>query len=295
MCQVFMLKQAMEGSVPKFYKLSSGYTIPSIGFGTYEISPSKTADVVYNALKCGYRHFDTAVLYGNEFEVGQGICRWLKEDPANNKREDVFYTTKLWDSQKGCNKAKKAIDHCLQEVEDLGYIDLLLMHSPLGGTQARLETYKAMQEAVDEGKVRSIGVSNFGPLHVDELLKWDGLKYKPVVNQIEISPWVMRQELADFCKSKGILIEAYAPLTHGQKLKDPDLLRISNEVGCDPAQALIRWSLQKGYIPLPKTQSISRLASNLNVFSFELTPDQINQIDKPFSYEPTDWDCTNAP
>lgn len=285
----------MELSVPKSYKLSSGYTIPSVGLGTYELPPNKTAYLVHQALEVGYRHFDTAVLYGNEYEVGQGIKKWLNENPAENKRGDVFYTTKLWDSQHGYEKAKKAIDHCLQEVEDLGYIDLLLIHSPLGAKKLRLETYEAMQEAVDAGKVRSIGVSNYGFQHIEELLNWEKLKYKPVVNQIEISPWCMRQELADFCKKKGILVEAYAPLTHGTKLKDPDLVKVANEVGCDVGQALIRWSLQKGYIPLPKTQSVSRLASNLDVFSFEWTTDQMDQLDKPYAYEPTDWECTNAP
>ncbi|CDO95488.1 unnamed protein product [Kluyveromyces dobzhanskii CBS 2104] len=285
----------MNATVPKSYELSSGYKIPSLGLGTYEIPPNKTAEVVYQALKVGYRHFDTAVLYGNEYEVGQGIKRWIDENPQAHKREDVFYTTKIWDTQNGYEKAKKAIDHCLEEVEDLRYIDLLLIHSPLSGKKLRLETYQAMQEAVDEGKVKSIGVSNFGFHHIEELLKWDKLKYKPVVNQIEISPWCMRQELADYCQSMGIRIEAYAPLTHGYKLKDPDLIKVANEVGCDAGQALIRWSLQKGYIPLPKTQSVSRLASNLDVYSFDLTSDQMDQLDQPFSYEPTDWECTNAP
>lgn len=283
------------GAVAKTYRLSSGFNIPSVGLGTYEIPASETKNVVYEALKSGFRHFDTAVLYGNEYEVGQGIVKWLNEDTENNKREDVFYTTKLWNSENGYERAKKAIENCLDKVQGLGYIDLLLIHSPLSGERKRLETYRAMQEAVDEGKVRSIGISNYGTKHIDELLSWKGLKYKPVVNQIEISPWLMRQDLADYCKSKGIFVEAYAPLTHGYKLNDPDVLRVADEVGRNSGQVLIRWSLQKGYIPLPKTRNIGRLAGNIDVFSFALTDDQIAQLDKPDAYEPTDWECTDAP
>lgn len=285
----------MDIAVPREYKLSSGYSIPSVGLGTYEIPPNKTADIVYEALKAGFRHFDTAVLYGNEYEVGQGIVKWMREDPVSNRRADVFYTTKLWNSQNGYEKARRAIAHCLQEVEELGYIDLLLIHSPLSGPERRLETYRAMQEAVDDGRVRSIGVSNYGTRHIDELLAWQQLKHRPCVNQIEISPWLMRQDLADFCKARGILVEAYAPLTHGHRLRDPALVKVASDAGCDVGQALIRWSLQKGYLPLPKTQSVTRLASNIDVYSFQLTPEQIVELDSPFSYKPTDWECTNAP
>ncbi|EDO18407.1 hypothetical protein Kpol_1013p82 [Vanderwaltozyma polyspora DSM 70294] len=285
----------MVNKVAKFYKLSNGYSIPSVGLGTYDIPNNVTANVVYEALKAGYRHFDTAVLYGNEEEVGQGIHRWLLEDPENNRREAVFYTTKLWNSQNGYEKATKAIKNCLDKVKALEYIDLLLIHSPLGGTKLRLETWKAMQEAVDHGMVKSIGVSNYGMHHIDELLTWQYLKYKPVVNQIEISPWLMRQELADYCKSNSIFVECYSPLTHGYKLNDQDLKKVANETGKNVGQVLIRWSLQHGYIPLPKTRTINRLKTNLDVYDFNLTSDQMTILDHPLSYEPTDWECTDAP
>lgn len=282
-------------AIPRAYKLSSGYALPSIGLGTYDLPLDATSEIVYEALKCGYRHLDTAVLYGNEREVGEGILKWLKENPSSNKREDVFYTTKLWNSQNGYNNAKRAIQECFEKVEGLGYIDLLLIHSPLSGSRKRLETYKAMQEAVDKGIVRSIGVSNYGVHHIDELLNWNELKYKPVVNQIEISPWLMRQELADYCKSRGLIVEAYAPLTHGYKINHPNVLKVAKEAGCNSGQVLIRWSLQHGYVPLPKTKSVKRLPSNLDVYNIELTQEQIDFLDQPDAYEPTDWECTDAP
>lgn len=278
--------------VPKKITLSSGYQIPTIALGTYLIA--KPLNIVYEALKVGYRHFDSAVLYGNETEVANGIVKWLKEDPENNKREDVFYTTKLWNSECGYLRAKTAIRNCLNRVEPLGYIDMILIHSPLAGPELRLETWKALQEAVDEGIVRSIGVSNFGEHHIKQLLEWEGLKYKPVVNQIEILPWVMRTELAKFCQSQGIQVEAYAPFNHGGRFDDPILKKIAKSKGVTPAQVLIRWSLQKGYIPLPKTNTVSRLPSNFDVYSFELSDEEIKQIDRPDAYEPSDWECTDA-
>lgn len=278
----------------KLVKLQNGLNIPEIALGAYNISSSTTANVVYNACKVGYRHFDTAVLYGNEYEVGQGIKQWLDE---GNPRQDIFYTTKLWNSQCGYKQAKSAIDQCLEEVKDLGYIDLLLIHSPLCGPEKRLETWKAMQEAVDDGKVKSIGVSNYGIQHIKQLLNWEELKYYPQVNQIEISPWLMRTEIVEFCKLKNIAVEAYAPLTHGYKLSNPppEIKTVMDKYQVDAAQVLIRWSLQKGLIPLPKTSTISRLKSNLDVYRFELTDEEIKSIDHPNSYEPTDWECTDAP
>jgi len=280
--------------IPKQYILSTGYSIPSVALGCYNIPKEDTTELVEAALERGYRHFDTAVLYENEKEVGDGISNWLLKNP-NHSRDEIFYTTKLWNSQFGYENAKQAIKECLQAVNSLGYIDLLLMHSPIGGKPVRLETWRAMQEAVDLGMVKNIGVSNFGEQHITDILSWLDLRYPPVVNQIEISPWCMRQQLADYCKQQGIFVEAYAPLTHGYKINDLGLLRISKDTGKNPAQILIRWSLQHGYIPLPKTETIGRLSGNLDVYDFELTDEQMAKIDHPEAHEPTDWDCGTAP
>lgn len=274
-------------------KLNSGNTIPQVGLGTYDIPRTHTASLVYEAAQAGYRHFDTAVLYGNEAEVGEGIAKWIND---GNDRLQVFYTTKLWNSQLGYQNTRKAITSCLEKVKQLGYIDLLLIHLPLPGKEARLGSWKALQEAVDEGTVRNIGVSNYGVKHLQELLTWRDLKYKPAVNQIEISPWCMRQELADWCKGQGIVVEGYAPLTHGYKLTHPppDIADIAEKYGVSVAQVLIRWSVQKGYVPLPKTKTASRLKQNLDL-SFELTPEEVETIGRPDAYEPTDWECTDCP
>lgn len=281
-------------SIPREYKLLSNHTIPTIALGTYNLPRSHTTSIVEKALDEGYRHFDTAVLYQNEYEVAKGILNWLKKHPTV-KRDEIFYTTKLWNTQFGYDNAKKAIKECVKSVGDLGYIDLLLMHSPLGGKKLRIETWKALQEAVDEGLVKNIGVSNFGEKHLKDLFEWEGLEYKPVVNQIEISPWCMRQELADYCKREGLIVEAYAPLTHGYKLQEEGLVKIADELKKSPTQVLIRWSLQHGYVPLPKTKTPARLRENLGVYDFEIPDEKMKLLDHPEAYEPTDWECTNAP
>lgn len=285
----------MSFTVKKYLKLTSGSSIPTVGLGTWDIPTTVTASIVKNALDRGYRLIDCATLYGNEKECGEGISQWLAQDPENNKREDVFYITKLWNSENGYDNATRAIKNCLAKVKSIGYIDLLLIHSPLEGSQMRLDTYKAMQEAVDNGIVKSIGVSNYGKHHIEELLNWSELKYKPVVNEIEISPWLMRQDLCDFCRSKGIEIIAYAPLAHSKRIQDPIVNKIADAKGVTAAQVLLRWSLQKGYIPIPKTKTIARLAPNLDVYSFELTDTEVKELDHPDAYDPTDWECTDAP
>lgn len=280
----------------KSFKLLNGNLIPAIGLGTYDIPNKLTAEVVYNGLKIGYRHFDTAVLYGNEAEVAEGISRWLNEGPQNT-RADVFYTTKLWNLQQGYTATKRAVQEMLAKAKPLGYIDLMLIHSPLPGKEMRLETWRALQEEVQKGTIKNIGVSNYGKHHITELLSWEGLKVQPVINQIEISPWCMRQELADFCKSQGLIVEAYAPLTHGYKLLHPpqELSEIAQKYDVTVAQVLIKWSMQKGYLPLPKTKTLSRLRENLEIEHFNLTQKEIEAISRPNEHDPTDWECTDAP
>jgi diketogulonate reductase-like aldo/keto reductase len=281
-------------SAQKFTKLNSGYQIPSVGLGTWLLSQSIAADVVYDALNAGYRHFDTAIYYKNEREVGEGIAKWLNED-SSRKREDVFYTSKLWTFDTYA-RAKQEIKTALDAVEDsLGYIDLLLLHSPMGGPQARRDAWKALQEAVDTGKVKSIGISSWGQHHIEDLYSWSGFKIEPAVNQMEVHPWCMRQELSNFCKRKGIMIQAYSPLAHGEKLDDGIVRELAQKYSVTPAQVLIRWNLQKGNIVLPKSSNAERLRSNLDVFSFELTDEEVAKISHPDVHEPTDWECTNMP
>ncbi|KAI0461898.1 hypothetical protein LJB42_004502 [Komagataella kurtzmanii] len=279
----------------RYLQLNNGNKIPHIGFGTWELGRSQAANVVYHALKAGFRLIDTAYLYRNEKEVGEGIERWLDEDPENNKRSDVFYTTKLWDTQFGYENAKRSIQRAIDQVPGLEYIDLLLMHSPNGGPKVRKETYQAMQEAVDQGIVKQLGVSSWGEAHIKELFSWDGLKYKPVVNQVELSPWCMRERLVDFCHKNEILTEAYSPLARGGRFNEQAVKSIAKNKGVTPAQVLLRWSIQKGHIPIPKTQTMGRLPENIDVFGFELNDQEIGQLDHPNAHDPTDWDVVNVP
>lgn len=257
------------------YKLNSGYEIPVIGLGVYLAEKDVTRDVVYQALKDGYRHIDSAQLYKNEKEVGEGIVKWLKEDPSH-KREDVFYTTKVGTDFQGYEKALASLEESFEKVKELKYIDLVLVHSPKTDKERRLGTYKALQEYVDKGIIRSIGVSNYGIRHIEELLSWPGLKYKPAIDQVEFNPWLLRQELTDYLKKNDIVAEAYSPLTRGYRLDHPDLLKVAANLNKTPAQVLIRWSLQRGYVTLPKTVNLTRLKQNLEVFDFEIDDENYN-------------------
>lgn len=281
-------------SVTKTIKLQNGVDIPAVGLGVYLVKNDEAEEIVYNGLKAGYRHVDSAQMYANEEGVSRGIKRWIDENPASNKREDVFFTTKILDVNHGYEKAKASLEVSLQKCSLIGYIDLVLIHSPQSDKERRLGTWKALQEFVDAGKVVSIGVSNYGVKHIEELLLWKDLLIKPVVNQIEVNPWLMRCELTEYCEKHDIKIEAYSPLTQGRKLDDPVLMAVAEKYQKDVAQILIRWSLQCGFIVLPKTSHKERLVSNLNVFDFDISAEDMGRLSHPKSYEVfASWDPVN--
>lgn len=284
-----------SSSVVPLVKLSSGASIPQLGLGVFLTEASAAATAVFTALEAGYRHIDSAAFYRNEAEVGEGIAKFLKAHPEVS-RSDIFYTTKVWEADHGYEKTKAAIKENLAQVPQLEYIDLLLIHSPNAPSpETRLGTWKAMQEAVEEGKVKSIGVSNYNIKHIQELLNWDGLKIKPAVDQVEIHPWLQRVELVKFLKDNGIAVEAYSPLTRGRKLDDPQLVKMAEKYGKTPAQVLIRWSLQKGFISIPKSVQKPRIEENFNVFDFELSKEDVEGLGDPTAYVVTAWDPTGAP
>ncbi|KAH3671297.1 hypothetical protein OGAPHI_000520 [Ogataea philodendri] len=282
----------MSGSIS--YTLNSGNTIPKVGLGVYKTSPEVAENIVYEALKAGYRHVDSAALYKNEKEVCEGIAKWLAEDPAN-KREDLFYTTKVYDDHHGYELTKKSVAESLEKAAKIGYIDLVLMHSPKSDYEKRHGSWKALQEAVAEGKVKNIGVSNYGVKHLNELLAYKDLKIKPAVNQIEVHPWLMRSELCKYCHEQGILIEAYSPLAKARKFDDPDLQTLASKLGKSAGQILIAWSLAKGYVVLPKTETKARLVPNLEVFDIKLSEEDLALLEKPNEYFTTGWDPTVYP
>lgn len=274
------------------YTLNNGETIPISGFGLYQTPPNVAEELTYQALKVGYRHIDSAKLYGNENEAAKGISKFLKENP-DVKRSDIFFTTKIWNSDHGYDETKKAILESLEKVEDIDYIDLFLIHSPMSNKEKRLGTWKALEEAVEAGKVKSIGVSNYGVKHLNELLNWSELKIKPVVNQLELHPWLPRKDLQEYGKTHNILLEAYSPLTQGKKLDDPILKEISEKTGFSSAEILLSWSYSQGFIPLAKTVHVERIKQNYTVLDHvKLNEEDLKKLEFPDSYEVLTWDPT---
>ena len=280
---------------PKFRTLNSGNKIPSIGLGVYLTPVSIAKEISLDGLETGYRHIDSAQAYKNESEVCEAIAEWLKKDPASNKREDIFYTTKIFDSNHGYELTKKAIEVSLERAKCIDYIDLILMHSPRSDYERRHGSWLALQEAVASGKVKNIGVSNYGIKHLKELLEYPDLKIKPAINQIEIHPWLTRTELAAFCQAEQIVVEAYSPLVRGKKFDDELLLSLAKKYSKTTAQILINWSLSKGYVTLPKTVTKSRLLPNLQSDQFKLSPEDIKALDAKDEYFFTGWDPTVYP
>ncbi|KAK9324843.1 NADP-dependent oxidoreductase domain-containing protein [Lipomyces orientalis] len=275
-------------SITSKVRLSSGYDMPVLGFGVYMSYGGEAIDSVNQALKVGYRHIDSATLYENEREVGVAIKKWIHD--TGSKREDVFFTTKVWDTDQGYNNTKKAINWSLRQC-DLGYIDLYLVHSPYPGRQMRKETWKAMEEAVEEGKIRSIGVSNYGIKHLKEMESYANIK--PAVNQLEVHPFLTRKELVDYCQAHDIVVEAFCPITRGQKFKDPRVQALVKKYNRTPAQILLRWSLQRGLVPLPKSSNSQRIEENSKLFDFEIEPQDMETL-MTNEYYIVDWDPTNV-
>jgi len=244
--------------------LNNGVQIPILGLGTWKIGDSKVEEIIPSALNIGYRHIDTAATYQNEVGVGKAL---LKSGIA---REDVFITTKLWNTDHGYDKAIAACDKSLQNL-GLSYVDLYLIHWPVA--DLFIETWAAMEELLASGKCRAIGVSNFTIKHLESLMKQSTII--PAVNQVEFSPYLYQKELLDFCISQGIQLEAYSPLTRGNKLANPKLAEIAERYGKSTAQILIRWSLQTGLVVIPKASSPVHLRENADVFNFEISADDM--------------------
>lgn len=264
-------------SIEDTYTLNNGVEIPIIGFGTWQTPDGDIAKhAVEVALNAGYRHIDTAAAYGNEKSVGQAI----KKSGIN--RHDLFITTKLWNADHGYQSIKAAIDRSLQNLK-VDYLDLYLIHWPNPvamrdhWAEANAESWRAMEEAVQAGKIRAIGVSNFRKRHLDELLKT--AEIKPVVNQIMLNPSDLQSDVVKVNNKLGLLSEAYSPLGTGGLLGNETVKEIASEVGKSPAQVLIRWSLEHGFLPLPKSVHDKYIQANVEVFDFNLNSEQMNKLD----------------
>ena len=259
------------------YKLNNGVKIPIIGFGTWQTPDGQVAEEsVLAALNSGYRHIDTAAAYGNEESVGAAI----KKSGIN--RHELFVTTKLWNSDHGYQNTKKAIDTSLEKL-GLDYLDLYLIHWPNPATmrdnwaELNAESWQAMEEAVQAGKIRAIGVSNFRKHHLDELLKT--AEIKPAVNQNYLNPSDMQEDLVKYNDSLGIVNEAYSPLGTGGLLSNEVVNEIAEKYGKSPAQILIRWSLDHNFLPLPKSVHPDYIKANADVFDFDIEPEDMKKLD----------------
>jgi methylglyoxal/glyoxal reductase len=266
-------------------KLNSGVEIPALGLGVYQIPSGKaTEEAVKFALEVGYRHIDTAKLYGNEESVGKAVRE------SGIPREQVFVTTKLWNSDHGYDSAIRAGEASLRSL-NLGYIDLYLIHWPVEGLRG--QSWRALVELKRRGVCRSIGVSNYTIRHLQELLgESDEI---PDVNQVEFNPFLYQEELLRFCKENRIQLEAYSPLTRGYKLRNPVVLEVAKHYSKTPAQAMIRWGLQHGLVEIPKSSRRERIRENSDVFDFDISASDMTRLDALSESLRTDWDPTDAP
>jgi diketogulonate reductase-like aldo/keto reductase len=258
--------------------------IPVLGLGVYQASSgTETYTAVRDALAAGYRHIDTAKIYGNERDVGKAIA------DSGIARADIFVTTKLWNSDHGYDKALAAFDKSLERL-GLAYLDLYLVHWPVEG--ARLDSWRALEKLLADGRTRAIGVSNYMPQHLTELLA--ASKVAPAVNQVEFSPFLYQKELLALCVKHGILLEAYSPLTRGEKLRDKRLVTIAGRYSKTTAQLLIRWALQHDLVVIPKSTRKERIVENASVFDFEISASDMKALDAMNEDLHTGWDPTGA-
>ncbi|MGL4953446.1 MAG: aldo/keto reductase [Culicoidibacterales bacterium] len=251
--------------------LSNGVGIPQLGFGTFKVDDGQQViDSVREALQVGYRHIDTAAVYGNEVGVGQAM------KASGVPREEIFLTSKVWNSDQGYEETLQAFADTLEKL-GTDYLDLYLIHWPKT-TEKTKATWKAMEELYAAGKVRAIGVSNFKEHHLVSL--FETATVKPMINQVELHPQLAQPELVAFCAAHGIVIEAWGPLMQGEifEIELFKTLATANEKSI--AQIAIRWHLQKGFIPMPKSITPSRIKSNFDVFDFELTAADMASIDR---------------
>jgi 2,5-diketo-D-gluconate reductase A len=249
--------------------LSSSEQIPQLGFGVFQVPPRETEEVVATALSVGYRHLDTAAAYRNEAAVGEAI------HGSGLSRDEIFVTTKCWNDDQGYEQAKRACRASLERLE-LSHLDLYLIHWPVPAHDLYVETWKALIELQSEGLVRSIGVSNFQPAHLERLIAETGVT--PSINQVELHPYFQQVGLRREHERLGIATEDYSPLGQGLELEDAVIVEIAREHEKSPAQTIIRWHLQLGNVVIPKSVTPARIAENFDVFEFELSEAQMEAI-----------------
>jgi diketogulonate reductase-like aldo/keto reductase len=260
--------------------LRTGANIPQVGLGVWQAARGQTTrDAVSIALRRGYRHVDTAAIYGNEADVGEGLRA------SGVARDEVFVTTKLWNQDQGFDSALRAFETSLTKLR-LDYVDLYLIHWPVAGK--RRDSWRALERLHAEKRARAIGVSNYLVPHLQELLA--DCQVKPAVNQIELTPFLQRRPTVELCQASNIVVESYSPLTRGQRLKHPVVVDVAKTIGRTAAQVLLRWGIQKQFVVLPKSTHEARIVENGALFDFELDAAAMEQLDALEEGLTTGWD-----
>ncbi|RMZ32539.1 hypothetical protein D0859_03318 [Hortaea werneckii] len=292
--------------------MKSGYKIPMLGYGVYQTPAADAEEVTAHAITVGYRHVDSATAYRNEQPSCAGMLK------PGIPRDQLFFTSKVPPKCINYKDAKACVDESLNKT-GLSYIDLYLLHAPYGGKEGRLGAWQALVESVDEGKVRSIGVSNYGVHHLQELEDWQKVRTLPYgfalsalmltfsqeqaspekagivsVNQVELHPFLARPDIVSWCRQRDIVLEAYSPLSRGTRFGDPRIQSLAKKHSKTPAQILLRWNLQMGFVILPKSVTESRIEENKDVYDFELDADDMKLLETG-EYTPSTWDPTVAP
>ncbi len=269
------MKNTKFKSIYDTYTLNNGVKIPCVAFGTYKAAAGDNVEILKLAIACGYRYFDTASFYGTEKFLGQAVRE------SGIPREEFFITSKLWKEEMGYGAAKAALSRSL-EVLGTEYLDLYLIHWPQPSPDYRewktldIETWRALEELYDEGKVRAVGLSNFLPHHIENLLK--NCRVRPAVNQIEFHPGHTQETVVRYCGEHDILVQAWSPIGRGRVLEDSLITELARRYSVSPAQVCLRYALQRGIIPLPKSSSEERMRQNQEIFSFELSPEDMYRI-----------------
>ena len=254
------------------YILNNGVQIPAAGFGTYKAADGKSADVIRMAVECGYRCFDTASFYGTETYLAQAVRE------SGISRDDLFIVSKLWKTEMGYENVKTAFARTLENLKT-DYLDLYLIHWPLPDPEYTdwkaldRETWRAMEDLYMEGKIRAIGVSNFLPHHIENILS--DCRIKPAVNQIEYHPGYSQEAAVRYCKDQDILVQAWSPIGRRRVLNEPLIQKLSEKYRVSPAQICLKFAVQRGIIPLPKSSAPERMKENLDLFSFEMEQEDI--------------------
>lgn len=275
----------MTTSITSTIELNNGVKIPVLGLGVYQAeSGEETERAVLDALEVGYRHIDTASAYGNEEDVGRAVRA------SGVARAEIFITTKLWNTDHGYDAALAAFDKSRRRL-GVEYVDLYLIHWPVEGLRG--ESWRALERLLEEGACHAIGVSNYTIRHLEELLAVANIV--PAVNQVEFSPFLYQKELLEFCNQKGIRIEAYSPLTQGEKLKHPTLVTVAEKYGKTTAQILIRWAIEHDLVVIPKSVRRHRIEENADVFDFAIAPEDMATLDNLNEDFRACWNPTDAP